>query len=128
MCGAVAFEVEEPFSAFVYCHCSRCRRKTGSAHAANALVPLAQFAWVRGADLVRKYDLEGTRWSSAFCPTCGCSMPFPHKSGSAYLVPAGSLEGQASERPRINLHFASRAPWYAHAAELETFETIPGAR
>ena len=29
-----------------------------------------------------------------------------------------SLEGDASERPRINLHFASRAPWYEAASGL----------
>ena len=45
MCGKVAFSVEEPFAAFQYCHCSRCRKKTGSAHAANAFVPAAQLTW-----------------------------------------------------------------------------------
>lgn len=135
LCGAIEFEVEEPFTAFVYCHCSRCRRKTGSAHAANALVPSAQFAWTRGAELVRKYDVVGTRWSSAFCPTCGSGMPFLQRpgnalsagsNGGAFVVPAGSLQGDLAARPRLNIFFGSRAPWYTHASELETVDTIPG--
>jgi hypothetical protein len=35
LCGAVAYAAEGPFPVFQYCHCSRCRRFTGSAHAAN---------------------------------------------------------------------------------------------
>jgi hypothetical protein len=30
-CGLVEFEVDLPFIKFVRCHCSRCRRATGSA-------------------------------------------------------------------------------------------------
>lgn len=125
MCGAVAFEIDEPFAAFQYCHCSRCRKKTGSAHASNAFVPTAQFAWVRGADQVRKFDLEGTRWSSAFCTTCGSGMPFVNRAGTMWVVPAGSLEDSTNEKPRRNIHFASRAPWYVHASTLDTFDALP---
>lgn len=124
VCGAVAFEIEEPFVAFQYCHCSRCRKKTGSAHAANAFVPPAQFAWVRGEGVVRRFDLEGTRWTSAFCGTCGSAMPWLSRNGTTYVVPAGDLEG-ACEKPRRNIHFGSRAPWYLPASELETFDALP---
>lgn len=37
LCGAVAFKVRLPFHEFVNCHCSRCRKASGSAYAANAL-------------------------------------------------------------------------------------------
>ena len=125
MCGAVAFEVDEPFAAFPYCHCSRCRKRTGSAHAANAFVPPAQFRWVRGEANVKRWDLEGTRWTSAFCSTCGCSAPWINRTGTMMVVPTGSLEGEMTERPRSNIHFASRAPWYVHASELTTHDELP---
>jgi hypothetical protein len=84
-CVGGAIELEEPFAAFVDRHCSRCREKTGSAHAENALVPSAQFAWRCGAELVGKYELEGTRWSSAFGSGHGWSAHFlvhpPHCFG-----------------------------------------------
>jgi hypothetical protein len=35
LCGAVSFEVSGAFDSFFLCHCSRCRKDTGSAHAAN---------------------------------------------------------------------------------------------
>jgi hypothetical protein len=125
VCGAVAFEIEEPFVAFQYCHCSRCRKKSGSAHCANAFVPQKQFAWLRGEENVRKFDIEGTRWSSAFCKTCGCAAPWRNRKGTTFLVPAGSLDDAISEKPARNIHFASRASWYVHASTLETFDALP---
>ena len=37
LCGQIKFEVTPPFAGFRYCHCSRCRKASGSAHAANAV-------------------------------------------------------------------------------------------
>ena len=48
LCGSVQFEIRPPFAAFRYCHCSRCQKASGSAHAANILVPEAQFQWRAG--------------------------------------------------------------------------------
>lgn len=46
LCGAVKFEITPPSTAFRYCHCTRCHKATGAAHAANMFVPagLAGFA------------------------------------------------------------------------------------
>ncbi len=57
VCGAVAFRIEGPFRGFQYCHCSRCRKKTGSSHVANIFVPVGQFHWERGEDKVRRFEL-----------------------------------------------------------------------
>jgi hypothetical protein len=43
LCGAFKFEATAPFSAFRYCHCSRCRKASGSNYAANLFVPETQF-------------------------------------------------------------------------------------
>ena len=32
LCGAVSYEVRGPFTRFGHCHCSRCRKASGSAH------------------------------------------------------------------------------------------------
>ncbi len=124
VCGAVAFHVEEPFVAFQYCHCGRCRKKTGSAHAANAFVEAEKLTWIRGEGHVRRFDVPDTRWSSAFCTTCGSAMPWLNRTHTHYVVPAGAFE-TTTEKPRRNIHFASRASWYVSAAELETFDGLP---
>ncbi|HVZ35121.1 MAG TPA: hypothetical protein VG963_21995, partial [Polyangiaceae bacterium] len=113
--------------------CAR-RLSAGSPACSLASVKL-RGSCVCGAELVRRYDVEGTRWSSVFCPSCGSALPFSQRpgnvlradssSGGAFVVPAGSLQGELTARPRLNIFFGSRAPWYTHASELETLDTIP---
>src|SRR5580704_5098654 len=57
LCGAVAYEVRLPIAKFVNCYCSRCRKASGSAYAANAYVSPQAFQWIRGENLVVRYDL-----------------------------------------------------------------------
>ena len=54
LCGLVKFEVTPPFAAFRYCHCSRCQKASGSAHAANAFIPATQFLCTAERYHVRK--------------------------------------------------------------------------
>ena len=126
VCGAVRFRVETPFSMFQYCHCSRCRKQSGSAHATNIFVPVAQFAWESGEERVRCFALPTAKyWQSGFCTHCGSAMPWVVKSGKSVVVPAGALDGDPGEKPRRNVFFGSRAPWYVHASELESHDTFP---
>ena len=54
LCGAVRFEVRLPFRDLVNCHCSRSRKATGSAYAANALVDPEALRWLAGGDKIRR--------------------------------------------------------------------------
>src|ERR1700712_1740705 len=88
LCGSVTFAVSAPFSAFRYCHCSRCRKASGSAHAANLLVPQAQFEWREGEDKVKRYDLPNSeRFAVWFCGECGTRVPHKIKTREDMLVP-----------------------------------------
>lgn len=108
------------------CHCSRCRKRTGSAHAANLFVGSDQLRWLAGEDRVTRYDLPDAKyWSCAFCATCGASVPWLSRTGKAFIVPAGGLDADPGERPTRNIYFASRAPWYEHASTLTTHEAFP---
>ena len=53
LCGAVAYEISgKPETAF-YCHCSRCRRWTGSAVAALMVIQSDQLTVTKGKDQSR---------------------------------------------------------------------------
>ena len=76
LCGTVKFTLTGPFSAFRYCHCSRCRKASGSAHAANLLVPRNQFKWTAGESSVKRYKLPSAqRFAVWFCTECGTRVP-----------------------------------------------------
>lgn len=115
LCGSIRFEVQPPFSAFRYCHCSRCQKASGSAHAANAFVPLAQFAWRAGESLIKRFDLpQAQRFAVWFCTQCGSRVPHQVRGREDMLIPAGLLD-QATEgmgRPGSSIFWGSRAGWY----------------
>jgi hypothetical protein len=126
LCGAVGYEADGPFPVFQYCHCSRCRRFTGSAYASNLFCPPAQFRWTRGADSVQRFALPEARFfATAFCKTCGSSLPWTNQTGTMVIIPAGTLDGAPPIAPSRNIMWASRAPWYVSAAELETHDERP---
>lgn len=126
LCGAVAYQADGPFPIFQYCHCSRCRRFTGSAHAANLFCPPAQFAWTRGADNVQTFALPDTRFfATAFCKTCGSSLPWTNQAGSMTVIPAGTLDNAPTIQPRANIMWGSRAPWFISTTDLEHHDAYP---
>lgn len=119
LCGAVRFEIEAPFTAFRYCHCGRCRKASGSAHAANLFVPNAQFRWTRGEAGVKRFDLTGAeRFSVWFCSDCGSRVPHAVRSREDMLVPAGLLDADPGIRPENGIFWGSRAPWYLEPATM----------
>jgi len=126
LCGTVKFTVKPPFSAFRYCHCSRCRKASGSAHAANLFVPRAQFEWSAGEDSVKRYDLpQAQRFSVWFCGECGSRVPHNVKTREDVLVPAGLLDGDPQMRPENNIFWASKAAWYVEPHERAFFSEYP---
>ena len=126
VCGAVQWAVAPPYRFFQYCHCSRCRKRSGSVHAANVAVLDGQLQWLAGEDMVKRFELpSAVSWCSAFCSACGSALPWRTRNGRAWIVPAGSFDDVPVGQPTRNIHFASRAPWYTPAAELPHFDADP---
>lgn len=118
LCGAVKFEIAAPFAAFRYCHCSRCQKASGSAHAANVFVPETQFRWLAGEESVTRFDLPGAkRFAVAFCPRCGTRVPHKVATTANMLIPAGVLDADPGARPESSIFWKSKAAWYVSPAE-----------
>jgi hypothetical protein len=123
VCGEVRWRIRPPYRFFQYCHCSRCRKRSGSAHAANIALAHDQLEWIAGEASIQRFELPSAKsWSNAFCRTCGSGVPWLTRNGRFYIAPAGGLDDDPGARPTRNVHFASRTVWYVHAAELEAHE------
>jgi hypothetical protein len=123
LCASVGYEARLPFAKFVNCHCSRCRKASGSAYAANAYIAPESFRWTRGESLVVRYDLPAARsFATSFCGKCGSPVPHLTRSGREVVIPAGSLDEDPGVRPSANVHWTSRAGWSLTASELPVEE------
>jgi hypothetical protein len=125
LCQAVAYEVELPAMRFVHCHCSRCRKATGTAHASNLVAPPSAFRWLAGEDSIARYDLPTAKsFATTFCTVCGSPLPHLTRSGSAVIVPAGSLDDDPGTRPEAHICWGSRASWYEHGEGIPASEVL----
>jgi hypothetical protein len=125
LCGEVKFRVDGAFERFFLCHCSRCRKDTGSAHAANLFSSTATLTWISGVDGVRTYRVPGTRHQRSFCANCGSALPTIQGDGGLLAVPAGSLDTPVGLRPDAHILLASRAGWDDRLEDLPRLDGLP---
>jgi len=125
-CKKVNYEITGNMGVFQYCHCSRCQKVSGSAHASNVFVTPGDFNWLSGEDSVGRYDPPETKYfATSFCKNCGSSLPWLSKSGQVVIVPAGSLDDDPGIRPSKNIFCGSRSAWYTAASSLPEHEEGP---
>ena len=114
MCGAVRFEISAPLAGALYCHCTRCQRRTGSAFSVSALTQPGSFALTRGADVVRTYRPDGGGgWLKSFCSACGSQLFTTHPDDPELVaVRMGALDEDPGVRPTAH-QFVDYAPAWA---------------
>ena len=126
LCGTVTFEISPPLTKFVHCHCSRCRKATGTGHATNLYIAPGQLRWVQGGESIARFDLPAAKsFAKWFCRTCGCPLPRLSRSGKTVVVPAGSLDSNPPINPTAHIFWASRAAWACSAGSLSTHAEYP---
>ena len=92
------------------CHCSQCRRATGSAFKAFAAIEREKVSVVRGADKLLIYGDELAH--DARCATCGSLLYSIVRDGRFAHVTLGTLVDEPSIRPSAHIFVASKAPWF----------------
>lgn len=128
LCGEVEFAVSGDLPNIYQCHCSLCRKATGSISNSALIVSSEHFQWVRGHERITSYVKE-TGYRTDFCSKCGSPLPNPIKDGTQYWVPAGLLDDKAAIEIAAHLHVGSKASWdevapngvqYQEAPDLES--------
>ena len=129
LCGRVQYIVRGPFDAFHICHCSQCRRSTGSAHASNIFTTRDRLQWVTGEELTKRYDSdEPGVISKSFCTHCGSLVPYISASSGRLIIPAGGLESDPGIRPQDNIYWPDRADWYDAVTQAPRFDSMPDSK
>lgn len=111
LCGAVRFEVDPPFVRAGHCHCSRCRKHSGTFGLTQARVARERFRLLHGAERIRVYG-KGEGAVKAFCVDCGSSLfggTWP--DGPQVSIRMGAFDGDPGIRPQFHTYVGSRAPW-----------------
>lgn len=126
LCGEVRFEIDGAFEHFFLCHCGRCRKDTGAAHAANLFATQAKLTWLAGEQHIKTFQLPNTRHTRNFCGQCGSALPGLQMDGALLVTPAGSLDTDVTTAPTAHIMFASRANWDELLEKAPKIGGLPG--
>jgi hypothetical protein len=109
-CGAVRFEVSEPLLGAVYCHCTRCQKRSGTAAAASARAVPGSVTITAGEDRLREWRPGGL--ARAFCGDCGSHMfSRDPDTGDVAVVRLSAIDGDPGVRPSAHMFVAYAAEW-----------------
>jgi len=126
-CGEVSFTLENTLDYAYYCHCSRCRTRTGSAFATigGASIDKLQVTAGNKSLLIEGECSDGY---GARCSRCYAFL-FAAVRGRQYVhVSLGVLAGTPSRLPDHHIYVASKAPWYQITDGLPQYDELPLSR
>lgn len=109
-CRAVRYEVADAFSYALNCHCSNCRRTTGSAFKPFAGIEYSRLRLVGGEDIRIIYGDDTTH--DAHCGRCGSLLYSRVREGQWAHVAMGTLVDAPTIRPTAHIFVGSKAPWH----------------
>jgi len=126
LCGSVSYEIKGDAQKFWHCHCSRCRKASGTGHASNILMKPESFEWTSGEELVSSFKVpDANFFSTVFCSVCGAGLPVVPPDLRVAVIPAGSLDSDPGIRPDGRIYQDSRMSWSCDAGELPLHHQYP---
>jgi len=120
LCGVVQYTVADEFRYAANCHCSNCRRATGSAFKPFAGIESGKLALTEGADKLLIYG--GGKNYDAHCSVCGSLLYSLVRNGAYVHVTMGTLVDAPTIRPTAHIFVGSKAPWFAITDDLPQYE------
>jgi hypothetical protein len=116
LCGQVQYEVQDGFSYALNCHCSNCRRATGSAFKPFAGIEREKLKVLCAAEDLLLFG--GDEAHDARCRKCGSLLYSVVRDGKFVHVTLGTLVETPTIRPSAHIFVGSRAPWYTITDDL----------
>ncbi len=95
LCGAVSFTVRKLPQKFYRCHCSLCRKQSGTGHNLATLVNQADFNWEASVEFIDSW-VKDSGYRNDFCKFCGSTVPNILSNSNHVWLPLGLLDADIS--------------------------------
>lgn len=124
LCGQIKFEIDGPIPGLYQCHCTLCRKQSGSSSNTAMAVATNQVRWTSGTSLITSY-VKPTGFRSDFCSVCGSPVPNQMGSSPYTWIPAGLLTSTKNLQISAHLFVASKASWEPQPTQGNVFHELP---
>ncbi|KAJ3936104.1 MAG: Mss4-like protein [Lentinula lateritia] len=136
LCGEIAFQVDNDPMLISCCHCSNCKKYTGTAFSTNVIFPGGSLTFIKGENLLSTYkdaaQDSGNSIKRIFCSKCG--SPLYNEGGDdaktvsvfySALIDF-TTEDEKNRKPELEFYTKDRLEWVHAVKGAEQSETIPG--
>jgi hypothetical protein len=120
LCRAVRYAVPDDFRYAANCHCSNCRRATGSAFKPFGGIQRDKLTITEGEDQLMIYGDPTNH--DVHCKICGSLLYSVVRDGTHVHVALGTLIDDPAIRPTKHIFVGSKAPWFKITDDLPQFE------
>ena len=121
LCGEVKYTVADEFQYALICHCSQCRRATGSAFKPFGGIERAKLEVSGGT--IKIYGDVMTH--DAHCKICGSLLYSIVEEGTRAHVTYGTLLDAPSLAPQAHIFVGSKASWDVICDGLPQHQELP---
>jgi hypothetical protein len=121
LCGSFQFVVEGPIRFLKNCHCSQCRKMTGSSFGTYARAKVDHLRVLSGASTITTFERR-PNIQIAFCNRCGSPVPHPPPGSPEVEFLAGLLDDDPGVKLSFHIYVGSKAPWCELSDGLPQFE------
>lgn len=124
LCAEVKIKINGPINDIIHCHCSLCRKSSGTAYATNGFINRADFEIVTGEDCLTTFAFKPGK-NRHFCTKCGSPVFSSNDQDPSRLrIRLGILDSDIDERPISHNFVTSKANWEDLDAQLPKYETF----
>jgi hypothetical protein len=125
LCGKISFEIDRENLKIYLCHCSLCRRQSGSYSNAATIIENEKMRFLSGEEHIKSWVKE-SGFRSDFCGCCGSPVPNPLRNTGFHWVPTGLLETSGSSSKVIfRVCLNSKVSWAPIGVDTEDYEELP---
>src|ERR1700722_14897287 len=112
LCGAVSFEIQGRLHSARYCHCTNCRKFSGTGYAAWGLAETCQIAIAPSVPKVTKFDSGGGL--RVFCSACGSPLWYEPAGRPQFRgISVSAIDGGAGGGAERHVWMKSKVSWAA---------------
>jgi hypothetical protein len=125
LCGKIKFNALGELKDVSFCHCSICRKTSGSAFASYGATTTEGFEWITGIELLSKYE-QSVGITKYFCGNCSTTLVTHHfKEPDLYHISLGCLDGSPEITPLYHQYFNSRPNWSKMTDSIKKYSGWP---
>lgn len=111
LCGSITVELTGSIDSIIHCHCSLCRKNSGTAYATNGFINASEFKVIDPDNKLNAYEFKPGK-KRHFCSVCASpifssNVEKPHQ----LRLRLGILDTDITERAISHNFVSSKANW-----------------